>query len=263
MLVKLLKNDYYNRGKSLIAFCFIIFVNALMMYGVYDINDKLQPTGGFALAVSLIFVLCTIVLYAGLPLILSLAVSDFGKRYFKDQGYFTHTLPVKTSVLLMARMVADILNTIVITITYLFVMEILSRDYDYVGNMLRSMRHIYGSREATSGEEMTAFILRIWLFLFGVLFFLWQYNASYALGHTGNNGKKMRSIGFFAAFSIGEIIIVSLVMDVIMNFLYDSDMDEIKIEIFTLAIFVIWFIIGITVMGLITHHVCKKNLNLE
>ena len=42
----------------------------------------------------------------------------FRTRFYKDQAYLTHTLPVKTSTILVARMVCDIVLVIGISISW-------------------------------------------------------------------------------------------------------------------------------------------------
>lgn len=263
MLVKLLKNDYYNRGKTLFFFCLALIVDALVMKAVVSVNPDMDKLGPLGIALTLVMILGVLIIYVSFPALLFGSVSDFGKRYFKDQGYFTHTLPVKTSVLLMARMVADIINTIIITVTYLLIIEIMSDDYDIARKLIESLKWIPAYREVSSAEENLALLLRCLVFFIGILFVLWQYNAAYSLGHSYNSGKRIKSVGFFILIYIVEIMIISGIVEPIGDAITRSDMDEVQIQFFTLAFVIIFEIIGVTIMGMITSHVCRKGLNLE
>lgn len=263
MLVKLLKNDYYNRGKALLSFCVALILDALILKAVMAAKPDMHELGPLGIALQLVMVMGVLVLYVSFPALIFGSVSDFGKRYFKDQGYFTHTLPVKTSVLLMARMVADIINTIIITITYLFIIEIMSDGYGLAKELINSLKRINAYRDVTTSEQNLALLLRCLVFFIGILFALWQYNAAYAMGHSYNSGKRIKSVGFFILIYIIEIIILSSIVDPIGEAIVKSDMDEVQIQFFTLAMTMLFEIIGVTVMGMITNNVCRKGLNLE
>ena len=263
MLVKLLKNDYYNRGKTLLFLCASIIVDAFLLHFIYESELCNERYGAVGIVFTLVMALGFIILYISFPALLFYSVSDFGKRYFKDQGYFTHTLPVKTSVLLMARMVADVINTIIITITYLIVGSVMADDYSVIKNIISNMGKLYSDREVTAGEEMLAFFLRTLVFLLGVLFVLWQYNAAYSAGHMYNNGKKIKSFAFFFAFYVAEVFLLALITEPVGDIFINGNMDVVEIQLFELVFWVVLEIIGIVSMGMITHSVCKKNLNLE
>lgn len=65
-------------------------------------------TTAFAVFVKLVDVMFALAMFAVIVMVVLLPCLDFRNRFFKDQGYLTHTLPVKTSTLIGARLICDL-----------------------------------------------------------------------------------------------------------------------------------------------------------
>lgn len=260
MLVKLLKNDYYNRGRTILVLCLANIVNAFVIDFIASLD--LRNNGIFEIVFGMISVLGVIFLYLSFPIMLFTIVADFGKRFFKDEGYFTHTLPVKTSMLIISRMVGDVISTAVITITYLMVGVILSEEFSVIKWLMKDLRKIYSDREPTVGEENLVFALRVIVFFLTILLILWHFNAAYSSGHVSCNGKRIKTVGYFIVYYIAEVFVMAMVTRITDDIFVNKNYDDVQMQLIILVYTVIMELLGVIALGSITHYVCRKKLNL-
>lgn len=82
----------------------VIFAVVLGLDKLYNVVG----TTAFAVFVKLVDVMFALAMFAVIVMVVLLPCLDFRNRFFKDQGYLTHTLPVKTSTLIGARLICDL-----------------------------------------------------------------------------------------------------------------------------------------------------------
>ena len=121
MFGKLIKNEFVNRFKSIIALFAGLLIGSVVVFLLTFITDRVESGFLNVLHGVTVFVFIAGFFVCGASVFI-LPLDDFRKRFFKDQGYLTHTLPVKTSHLLLARTFCDV--TIVIGMALVFPLSI-------------------------------------------------------------------------------------------------------------------------------------------
>ncbi|MCM1084601.1 MAG: hypothetical protein NC393_12410 [Clostridium sp.] len=266
MLGKLIKNEFINRGKQvagiMVTFlglsCIVAIMGAIREYGNVE-NDF------FYFSYSLLIVVYFIAAYGCVAALLIGAVNDFGKRFFKDQGYLTHTLPVKTSAMMLARMVFDLVLIIAIAIFIPTSICIAARDFDFFVEMADVIRYAVATSDSSmdAATIITELILLCVALLIVSLVIIWTFNVSYAIGHAFNNAKKVMSI-----LAFGLISIVNWTITYIMGYLmfemdlfYDAS-PEVR-GVISLIFIIAISSVSVAIYAVVTSLICKKKLNLE
>ncbi|MCM1288814.1 MAG: hypothetical protein NC240_10940 [Clostridium sp.] len=266
MLGKLIKNEFVNRGKQaasiMIAFlgvsCIVAIMDAIKEYGNVE-NDF------FYFSYYLLLVVYFFATYGCIVALLIGAVNDFGKRFFKDQGYLTHTLPVKTSALMLARMVFDLVLIIAIVIVFPVSICIAARNFDFFGEIADSIRYAVAISDSgiDAAVVITELILLCVSLLIGGLVIIWTFNASYAIGHAFNNAKKAMSILAFCLISIVNWTIIYIIgyfmFEMELFYVVNSEINAVISLIFIIAI----SSVSVVIYAIVTSLICKKKLNLE
>lgn len=270
MLGKLIKNEFINRGKRtasmLIAFVCFSLVVALM--GALDEYANIQ-SGFFQFSYGLIIIIFGISVFVVVAGLLISALQDFGQRLFKEQGYLTHTLPVKVSSLMLARMAFDLVLIVAIAIVVPLSICIAVRDFAAFSDLFDSIRYMLDRSD--SGLEASIVIIDIILTCVSVLMYalsaLWMFNASYAIGHAFNNAKRFMSVVAFCVIGIinwiityiaGYFIVESDIFDVFSV----SSSDDV-IAMVSLIVVIAVSAVSVAIYAVITSYVCKRKLNLE
>lgn len=268
MLGKLIKNEFINRAKQaagiFIALLFVSLAVAIMS----AINEYMYITNGFFkfFYALLLFAFAASYSVAVVALLLG-SVQDFGKRFFKDQGYLTHTLPVKTSSLMLARMVYDFVLIVAMAIFMPFTGCIGARDfslYSEIADGIRDMLETRYSGVFETGVVIIDIILVFVTLLVLALLSLWMFNVSYAIGHAFNNAKKLISVAVFWLIGIINSAVTYIVGYVILenNAFYMPSHQEVSIMV-NLIVVIAVAAVSVAIYAVITGYVCKKKLNLE
>lgn len=273
MLGKLIKNEFIQRGKQVVLIFSALLGMSLITAFLWMINPYVKSNFfGFFLALfTSIYGVGAMVAAVGLVM---LAIGDFGKRLFKDQGYLTHTLPVKTSQIIFARMVFDLVLIIAIAVIYPIAISIAARDFSVIGEFFEGIGELASTLSGGALETsivIVDIILILVAMLLASLLSLWMFNASYAIGHSFNTAKRGMSILAYIVMSIIYSIIVYFIGwvmtetgldNVIIKGLNSSLHPEVALLV--MLIFVCAFaIVGVGICVVITSWICKKRLNLE
>ncbi len=272
MLGKLIKNEFINRGKRaasiIIAFLCLSLVVALMG----AINEYTYIKNDFfRFSYMLIIVIFSISEVVVVSALLIGALQDFGQRFFKDQGYLTHTLQVKVSSLMLARMVFDLVLFVAIAIIIPLSICIAVRDFSAVSDLFDSIR--FSLERSDSGLEASIVIVDVILTFVAILIYalsgLWMFNASYAIGHAFNNAKRLMSVVAFCVIGIINWIITYIVGYLTLEknifdikLFVESTNDDVVAMVFLIVIIAV-SAISVAIYAFITSYVCKKRLNLE
>ena len=111
MLGKCIKNEIVNRYKPLL----LAYIVELVYSPIYYMLAQIQPhiTNNYiGMLVILLRIMWVFINLGVLGVVFIYPLVDFRNRMFKDQGYLTNTLPVKTSTLIISRAITDILTYI-------------------------------------------------------------------------------------------------------------------------------------------------------
>lgn len=111
MVGKLIKNEFVNREKPLFLILCGVFsasvVTLLMRTLVDHVPERLE--GVFTMLSGIEIGLYVLAMVTAAIACFFLPVMDYRSRFFKDQSYLTHALPVKKGSMIFARMVMDII----------------------------------------------------------------------------------------------------------------------------------------------------------
>ena len=275
MLGKLIKNEIVNRGAQVLLLLLGIVAISGVEAILLEVKERTNNPGTFFNTFVILFsVAYGFVMFSSFIGVAFFNVSDFGKRLFKDQGYLTHTLPVKTSSIIIARMICDFGVMIAFAITFPFALSITFRDFSFYKGIIDILDSILKATGSVADKSLliaTLVALFIGIFI-SMLFTLWMYNGAYALGHMFSKNKRILSVVFFIVI----VVIVEVISIVIGNAVYDSNLLNFSVEIrdhsitgnvgalfmLVMASDVI-MLISAGIMAAITNWVCKNKLNLE
>ncbi len=265
MLGKLIKNEFVQRGRNvcllwLLAFCVSVFNYIVLQisYGQRS-NDALSQ---FAGVVTIVTILALIGSFA---MIIGISFTDYNTRLFKDQGYLTHTLPVKTEQILFARIIGDLVIAAITAILYPTFICIACGNFNFWKNVLDGLNTLFFN----SGElsYIAIFVLTILCIMFFYLMITWHYYASYALGHSFSVGKRGMSILIYIGlYMVAQLILIALTGP--SNELHNKikemvDYEYMKLTMITMGSTILVMAIATIVCFFLTNFACKKKLNLE
>ncbi len=268
MLGKLIKNEFINRGKQAASIFIALLCLSCVVAVMSAINEYVYIQNQFfKFSYALLIVVFAVSQYAAVIALLLVSVQDFGKRFFKDQGYLTHTLPVKTSALMLARMVFDLVLIVAIAIFIPLAICIAIRNFSFfseIGNGIKEMLETRYSGVFEASVVIIDVILICVTFLILSLASLWMFNASYAIGHAFNNAKRLISVVVFCLMTILNWIITYIVGYILLetDAFYVPKHNEVTIMMNLIVVIAVAYV-SVALYAVITRYVCKKRLKLE
>ncbi len=272
MLGKCIKNEFVNRFGQVAALSIGILVFSGVICGLNALgraidNDYFRT---FVLIMDGLFgIAMMIVVFA----LIFMPCTDFTQRFFKDQGYLTHTLPVKTSTIIVARMICDIVMVTLLALLYPLCICIAMRDFEFFSSFitwLENMFQMAGSSVERSLLVLDAILLVIGMWL-GVLFSLWSINLAYSFGHSFSKGKRLMSVIGYIALAIIYCVLVVVVGEILSSPGVSNALNKMVDSADTMAGTwrIIWFaidiveLLGVAALAVSTSWICKHKLNLE
>lgn len=274
MLGKLIKNEFVNRwSKTMVTLAGILFISVVEAI-LLEINDSvLSNNSYFSIFVWIFSVVYFMAMVGGFTSMIYASFNDFAKRFFDNQGYLTHTLPVKTSKIIFSRMICDIAVMVATVLVFPLAICISMRDFSFYESIYKELeRFALLSGNVIDKSLIVVIIIEIMVsfFLWG-LFVLWMLNTSYSIGHMFKN-KKLASV--FSFLTIGALFAI---LNVILIMILDNiNINSIVIKIFgtsatgrisfaAVLMFVINLlsVLGVAILACITNWICKNKLNLE
>ena len=264
MLGKLIKHEFVNRGKLILGLIGILCGTAVLECIVGAIYEASEHDGGF-LQVDFIDTLYTTVtitfvaaFIGSIVAIIILSFLDYNSRFFKNQGYLTHTLPVKTSSLLLAKGIVDILIGLVMFLVYPFTICIAFRDFSIYGEMFDFLSEMM-SIMVDDGQLAVILILLILNIFIGLILTNWHYYAAYALGHCYFKKKRSMSVlMYIALYMVGQTI-----SSLFIALVAAMPEDEFLILLTVSGAGVLSNLIMLIICFAITHEAITKRLDLE
>lgn len=267
MLSKIIKFDFKNRFVKILmmyVFALAVSVGALFTDFIIDseiFNNKISAFLEVISASLIIAFMC--ILFKSV----FMQVEGFGKRFFKDQGYLTNTLPVKTSTHMLGRLINDILSVATMYIAYTFCFCVLSEDFSIYGNLYDSLVELFELKgnEASAFECVLLVLLNMILFLLLPVLAIWHFNFAYTLGHCGGKNKKLKSIIWYGmlymVYEIAAVIVITFLAALdVLNVNNDVTVGEIN---GILAVAILLVASGIAVSFLGTIKTFDSRFNIE
>lgn len=268
MLGKCIKNEFVNRSGLVGMISAGVMLFAVIVLGLDKLYNVVGTTA-FAVFVKLVDVMFALAMFAVIVMVVLLPCLDFRNRFFKDQGYLTHTLPVKTSTLIGARLICDLVMIAWMVAVYGLAVCVATGNFevfsDFVGfvQQFLSMSGMIVDRSLIVLDGVLA-LLMMWL---GVMCNIWTINAAYAFGHAFTKWKRIWSVVFFALIQMIYGILVVVFSEILSKQDIDLFLEQIsstaKQYLVVLMTVTIIEVVGIAVLAVATTLTCKHKLNLE
>ena len=271
MLGKCIKNEIINRYKPLLLAYIIELVYSPIYYMLAQIQDDIS-NNYMVMFVILLRALWVFINIGVVGVVFIWPLQDFRNRVFKDQGYLTNTLPVKTSTLMISRVIVDILTYISAAIVIPFASCIAAMDfgvYKEFAEWFSELTERFGSR--VSPTSFITFIILIGVtILASIMASQWMFNVAYAFGHSFSNNKKLMSIvGMILVYIIFQVIgtLVIFVLSesgIAQDTLFDNGLDSnLHAANLFMAIISSFEVLSAVICVALTGWIIKNKLNLE
>lgn len=260
MLGKVLKYDLKDSFKSLIPFYVVLMGLGVVarILGLFD-EHSIMHTFYLLMNVTLIFLAGVSVLVSGM-----VSVKHYLENLFKDQGYLTHTLPVKKGTLLLSK----VLSSAIILIMTVIVTSISLLIAFYYSGFFGDVFAFLGTTFA--GTEAYKFL--IFLCIYALVFYLatvLMIYAAIAIGHSRSNNKVFTSVGIGILFYfLMEFIYLAIVLiTVAIEPTFIVNLDNGTFMLADLMSFLSIFMVVALIIGgiyyFISYKFMDKKLNLE
>ena len=266
MLGKLLKYEWKTSGKIFLGLNLYMIVITIMGFimlslGLADANEKV------ATFITPILSVCYVLsIFAISIAVCILILYRFFKSLYTDEGYLTHTLPIKPSTILLSKFIYGFLCTFVTSIIIMFSILLIFiaaiPDTDLIATTQEAILTI----SKQTGMSVSGFIiLSIVYLVLSIVSGLLCFYASISLGQLF---KKHKLIGSFVWYGVFYIIgqIFSTIYLIIMGFTSLDLTNEITANTFVdrmLSTSLVFAIISCIIYWFISNYIISKKLNLE
>lgn len=267
MLRKLLKYEFKGNGKIMFPFYGLILILAVMTKLFNGINIQQFSTLG-EIAFGVVAFSYGLTMASVMILTVFLIIQRFSKTVYGDEGYLTHTLPVKSRDIIISKTIAAIAWMALSGIVAMISVAIMA----FYPDFFKDFTSAYKAFAAEMGQEgirqifgtlgyMT--IVSILAAISGIMMIY----MSISIGQLFKK-KLMGSIAAFLGVSFISSIIVGFIgnspiadmIEVMMN----NDTASVIAGMNTLMLFLsVFYIIKIAIYYLVTNHLMTKKLNLE
>lgn len=260
MLGKVMKYDFKTIFKTMVPMYAILLGIAVLNRILLGIAKEVPILSIVNTMLLVVFVFLLIAVPAAT---FAISVIHFYKNMTRDEGYLTHTLPVKKTTLVVSKLLTSgiaFLVSICISLLAVLVVYYTKENMQYVLNLAKEIFAIAGNATMILGICMCvmSYISQILMAYFAI-----------AIGQMQNTNKLLFSVvAWFVLYTINQIIVLALL--VIASIANPSVMEAIMQNI--APVDSMPFFIGIaiafsTVMSIIyfiaTSKIMKKRLNLE
>ena len=259
MFLKLFKYDFLSVFKKLVFYYIVLFSSAIIAKILYYlfVNTKWQlaiqlPTEIFFLAVGFGNVATVI-----------LCMIRYYKNMLSDEGYLTHTLPVKKSSILLSKLLVTLVSELITILAIMVSLLIYSPDI-YV-EIVKAVSQLFVNIEIKELIEVIYVMI-----LFGIIvvllgiFEVTLVAMCLSLVSTFNKSKVTKAILIYIGISMGLSIFVSFfVTSIIINIVAPGIEYGMGVVYLGLWIFIFVEIIGIIATYIINLQMLKNKLNLE
>lgn len=273
MLGKCIKNEFVNRWKQVAALLIGILVFSVIVLIMGKLDKNVIENDTYSAVVTITQVVYVFALMVAILGMVIMPVSDFSKRFFKDQGYLTNTLPVKTSTMVAGRMVCDLCMVVLAALVYPLALSIASGKTEFFEGLVDDITRLLSMTGSNVDRAMVVatFVAGFIAVFLSVLFSLWQINTAYAFGHMFNKGKRAWSVAAYVAlwiiFELVKILLNKIAeIPGVQNWLSNLS-DNIETSagsmLLVLSVIDIGMLLGVVVLAVATSYILKNHLNLE
>lgn len=270
MLGKIIKHEFKATYKGY----FLLFASLLALTLMTKITEQVPLDNTVwnilmvLLAAAYMIVLVFVVFAA-----MILAVQRFYKTMVKDEGYLTHTIPVKKSSLILGKFIVALIWTIISGIIMLLSIFVEAATTDFMEVVIDAL-NAFIKFVSENPEYILHIVLLLIMVIVSFAASILMFYAAVALGQMFNGHKIAGSVVFYFVLNYGFSFLSTAAMMVIPNFIDKMNAtDEMSFaEMMGSGINAIdWFLIFIIVFQLICCVVCyfitnyrfSKRLNLE
>lgn len=270
MLGKLYKQDMKATKKlfypSYVVFIIVFILNKVMMEIGIAFNSNNTIINYIQVLCMTLYIICIVGLFVLTSVFI---VTHFYKTMSGEQGYLTHTLPVKTNTIIFSKLLNAIMWQIITTILIFLSFCVLSighvslSDWQMVWNEFTAIFREYPEVE----HFLTLFVIEIALTLIlSLLHTPLMFYASIAIGHLFNKHKVGGAVLAYIAIYVVQQVISTISLAVCGFFTYNSldNMVDFYRVYHNLMLFSLIFTTIITIIFyFITNFIFQKKLNLE
>ncbi len=214
-MLKVLKYDLKSMGKSLT----LLYVGLLVMAATL----RLLSIAGehitfFKLIGQFMLIFFIIILVGAFFYTFFISIKRYYKSLYGDEGYLTHTLPVKINSLLTSKIISSIIYIIITTIVAALAVFI---TFDLT-NILKSINELIVTFSSMLNiSNVTLYLLAALFMLLSYISYIMLVYASISLGHSHNKNKLVMSVVYgVVLYYAGQVI--SLIF---LSFMFISNHD--------------------------------------
>lgn len=271
MLSKLMKYDFKATSKFFVPCSIFILLYscvATLFFNFSTITGKMNSSISFTLLITLLTVFYAGILIAYVLGTYAISIVHFYKSMVTDQGYLTHTLPVKKSKIILGKfLTANILCLIGAIIAGLSAII-----YFDIPSILSNLNLDYAKIWSTIYPEIgpVGIILTIISCFLGFMTNIAMFYLAIALGQLVNKHKALGSILFFFALLFVYQIIATFFgfffLDSNAKILYENSSGFFSTTgayTLTMILGIVSSIVVTAIQLFITHFIFQKKLNLD
>ncbi len=265
MLGKLFRHEWEATSKLLLPLHIILCIITLL--GKLSLI-MIGKNGFLDIFLGLVFVFYILYLIIIAVVTTIYLIIRFYKNLFSDEGYLTHTLPVSHNQLIVSKLLAAFLWSLIDIIMIIASILVLVADNKTIPYMLKELPFLFHNFQATFGFSIWVYIIIfIILSLIFIIINTLMLYCSIALGHKFG---KHKIIGSFVAYMV--LYAVNQIVSTIILFAggffwkvsdFATPMDNLNIFNMYLFIFSALYIGFGICYYIITHFILKNQLNLE
>lgn len=271
MLGKLFKTEFKASGRLYLP----LFIGVIFFAIVERIMLEIMENTDDSLVLNIVFGVITVIFVL---IIISVCVSGqfisiyrFYKSVFTDEGYLTNTLPVKSSSIVISKLLVGVLYT-VFSYIVLFVSGFIMVAGHLFINALNGLKISFGienTQVSLTDFAISSIVnLRLTLTILAVLiiaalfFNILVFYVAFAIGNMANRKKVLLSIIIYIAI-INVLSFISAGVAVFVDWLSWDNVLMVNVINITLAIILAVIVVIGLVCFFVTNKIIKSKLNLE
>lgn len=265
MLTKLLKKDFQATTRCfiplIVGFVFLTILCKILLEICLISNFKYNSSA-LILIPSIFFGLYVIYLIALYVMTYVFIISDFYKTVVGEQAYLTHTLPVKTSTIILSKLSITVFWQLVTSL-----LTALSFCLFFAGHFSEIAAQITASDlaefEMALGMSVEMYFVYVIIALvIGFFSTPLMFYASIAIGHLFGKHRIVGAIGaYLGIYTIMQIICAAGLLILGFSFYNDGSLSNIFSTIMSFSI--VYSVITSIAYYIITEVIFRKKLNLE
>lgn len=260
MFLKLFKYDFKSVITKIVFYYIILIAVAIFA----KIIDTILANTQFASLSTLPSLLYNFIMLSGVMVALVLCMIRYYKNMLSDQGYLTHTLPVKRSQILLSKLLVTlVIEAITIAV---MILSLLIYSIDAFPEILKSIGQLLRDMTLSVNNMQVAgiVILILLILVISQVFNVAQISLCLTLGATHNRNKLLMAFVYYIAiYAVLQVLYV--VIGIVGIIIFTNVFIEFTIGLIYLILSLIGVgqIILIVISYIVNLLVLNKKLNLE